>query len=361
MDKEEEVEVQDEAFVEELVFKGYPSIELYTRDKFVNKIKGAGYDNPEILWVASEKIHGSNFSIHCTETHVRYGRRTDFLTKEIPIKEAEPKPYFTESFYDAGSYVKVIHENLWNVYNDIKAAFPEMKKFSIYGEYFGGNWPDDKVETRKAVQKGVFYCPQHEFMAFDIKISTPELNFWVDATQIATLLKDNIKSVPVYAQGTFEQIFNIEAKIDSTIPELLGLPKQENNIIEGFVLRPNKTIFFSDHTRVMLKKKNQEFQEIATKAAPKKAPKKEKEVDPAVVPYIEFLQAYLNINRVESVVSKFPDLKDRNKLKTEIINDIWEDAVKDEFKAPKGEMEKKVKLELSNQVMKLLNEYFIKH
>jgi hypothetical protein len=40
----------------------------------------------------------------------------------------------------------------------------------------------------------------------------------------------------------------------------------------------------------------------------------------------------LNNNRIESVLSKFPDLKDRNKLKFEIIKDIMSDAAKDEYK-----------------------------
>jgi hypothetical protein len=33
-----------------------------------------------LAWVASEKIHGANFSIHCSGQTIRYGRRKDFLT-----------------------------------------------------------------------------------------------------------------------------------------------------------------------------------------------------------------------------------------------------------------------------------------
>jgi hypothetical protein len=39
-------------------------------------------------------------------------------------------------------------------------------------------------------------------------------------------------------------------------------------------------------------------------------------VDPQLLPYIEGLTPYLNINRIESAISKFPDTKDRNKIKT---------------------------------------------
>ena len=78
-----------------------------------------------------------------------------------------------------------------------------MIKFAIYGEYFGGNWPEGQGKA-KAVQKGIYYTPSHEFMAFDIKIFTPESAFWVDVLDIPKLLKENLKSVPVYAKGTFE-------------------------------------------------------------------------------------------------------------------------------------------------------------
>jgi len=94
-------------------------------------------------------------------------------------------------------------------------------------------------------------------MAFDIKIFTDKTAFWVDVIDIPKLLKDNLKSVPVYAKGTFNEVYDIETKIDSTIPELLGLNKQEKNIIEGMVLRPNSNISSKKyHERVILKKKN---------------------------------------------------------------------------------------------------------
>ena len=43
------------------------------------------------------------------------------------------------------------------------------------------------------------------------------------------------------------------------------------------------------------------------------------------------------MNRIDSVVSKFPDLKDRNKLKDLVLKDIIGDAEKDEVKMPPNE------------------------
>jgi hypothetical protein len=92
-----------------------------------------------------------------------------------------------------------------------------MLKFAIYGEYFGGNYPGVSLKEFKPVQKGVYYIPHHEFMAFDICVYTDKTLFWVDVTDIANILKDNFKSIPIYAKGTFDEMFNIESKIDSTI------------------------------------------------------------------------------------------------------------------------------------------------
>lgn len=94
-------------------------------------------------------------------------------------------------------------------------------------------------------------------MAFDIFIVTTETAYWVDVFDIPKLLKENIKAVPVHAKGTFDEIFNLNTVIDSTIPELLGLPKLDKNIIEGFVIRPNKNLKNENNDRVMIKKKNQ--------------------------------------------------------------------------------------------------------
>lgn len=176
------------------------------------------------MWVASEKIHGSNFSVHCSGNKARYGRRTDFLTDDIEIPCEDPGKLFKESFLDARKLVKNFHNKLGNVSNKLKELFPDMIKFSIYGEYFGGNYPgaDGKF---KQVQKGVYYIPHHEFMVFDIYIVTDKTSFWVDVTEIPKCLEDNLKSVPIYARGTFEEMFAIETKIDSTIPELLGFQK----------------------------------------------------------------------------------------------------------------------------------------
>ena len=94
-------------------------------------------------------------------------------------------------------------------------------------------------------------------MAFDIKVTSPNAIFWIDVIDIEKFLDSKIMHVPIFAKGTFEELIQIDTVFDSTIPELLGLQRIEKNIIEGLLLRPNKSVSNSFGERVILKKKNQ--------------------------------------------------------------------------------------------------------
>lgn len=96
---------------------------------------------------------------------MRYGRRTDFLTRDIPVPCKNPGEYFNETFYDARNLVSRFHNDLPEVFGNIKHFDPKVLKFAIYGEYFGGNWPVNHPQGvkngSKCVQKGVYYTPKN--------------------------------------------------------------------------------------------------------------------------------------------------------------------------------------------------------
>jgi hypothetical protein len=77
--------------------------------------------------------------------------------------------------------------------------------------------------------------------------------------------------------------------------------------------------------------------------------------------YLEELAKYVNVNRINSVVSKYPDLKDRSKLRGLIIDDILVDVNKDEIKLPGGDKYKKLMQEFNGIVLKEINAYYVKH
>lgn len=147
------------------------------------------------------------------------------------------------------------HNKLGDLFKDLQNHYEDILSFTIYGEYFGGNWITKEPTKAKAVQTGITYTPNHEFFAFDVNVKTSTGDLWIPATDLEARIGKYIRTVPIYCKGNFEEVYAVNTKIDSTIPELLGLQKVENNLIEGMVLRPNETYFMNDQ-RVMLKKKN---------------------------------------------------------------------------------------------------------
>ena len=61
------------------------------------------------------------------------------------------------------------------------------------------------------------------------------------------------------------------------------------------------------------------------------------------------------------MISKFPDVKDRNKIKLEVVKDIMTDAAKDDYKPPENaDITKKVDTEFGKRVMKAIGDYYKK-
>lgn len=113
-------------------FKHYPSIENSTQTKFLNKIE-AKFVDPSVLWVASEKIHGANFSVWCDGKIVRYGRRKDFITKDIPVEEKQLDEYFLEPFFNANRLVGRFHHRLGMIFKRLQEKFKGVTSYTLYG------------------------------------------------------------------------------------------------------------------------------------------------------------------------------------------------------------------------------------
>lgn len=150
---------------------------------------------------------------------VKYGRRNDFITKDIPVGEEKVDAYFLESFYNAPVLVQKFHNKLGDLFKSLQEVYPTIKSYTLYGEYFGGNWPEKTESKVKAVQTGIKYTPNHEFLVFDVNIKTTDgQDFWIDALDLEKLIGKFVPTVPIFAKGTFEEIYAINTKIDSMIP-----------------------------------------------------------------------------------------------------------------------------------------------
>jgi len=127
---------------------------------------------------------------------------------------------------------------------------------------------------------------------------------------------------------------------ESTIPNELNLPILKSNIAEGIVIiRPNKTSYFENGVRVILKSKNEKWAE--NKKYHKPIRKKDK-VSKKVMELQAAIQNYVTENRLNNVVSKIGEItkKDFREVMRLFSTDVVEDFLKD-YSHLTEELEKK--------------------
>src|SRR5688572_29770050 len=88
----------------------------------------------------------------------------------------------------------------------------------IFGELFGGRYshPDVKpVQSALMCQYGIDYCPQNEFMAFDIFDGNYYLNYDV---MIEILEESGLPFLKPLFRGSYDQVVNYDPEFTTTIP-----------------------------------------------------------------------------------------------------------------------------------------------
>lgn len=158
------------------------------------------------------------------------------------------------------------------IFNEIKnSTHPNLKLIKIYGEFYGGIYPDIKSKN-KPIQRTIYYCPELDFEAFDLFYETTDstaeqvLNY-----KYACQLFEKV-ALPfafIQAEGTLKDLI---AKLDaehfeSTIYLKHGLNKVDGNFAEGYVIKPVDAIFI-DSARLSIKVKNSRCLETAPVVKP---------------------------------------------------------------------------------------------
>lgn len=260
-------------------FEKYASIENSYRQKFIELIKQT--ESIKDIWFASEKLHGSNFSIIYKDGIFNFASRSGILEEGA-------------SFFNYQEVVKLkldgIREYcLANSINDI----------IYYGEIFG-----------PGIQKGVNYGKK-DFRFFDIKVDDK----WIKQSQLPAFQLECLELVPTLAFGSFDEMINFNCEFNSHILNT------HNNFAEGIVLKPDNTAFLDSEHRIILKKKHPKFSEIAHGLEDK--PKVVNEIPQEVMNYI-------TLNRLQNVFSKIePKFQNFNTIKAEYLKDIQEELIKD--------------------------------
>jgi len=310
-------------------FNRYSSIDNSYRLKTVALIQE---QLPKGEFVVQEKIHGSNFAIYTDGETVRYAKRGGLLNGVENFFN-----YQRLERYDLESKIKNIFEYMKSEFGD------EIEQVSVHGEIFGGSYPHDEVEKVNGVsrvQKEVLYAPDTEFMAFDIKIN----NTFVDMDHFIGLCeKVNIPHLPILASGTLAEVLEYPNEYQTTVPNMLGLPPIPDNICEGNVIKPVKTAYFGNGSRIVLKNKNAKFSE---RSGQKGTPKPKDPLPQHVLDMMAKGNEYVCENRLRNVLSKVGEVQQSEfgKILGLMSKDVLEDFMKDvpEFL----EMEKKERKEV---------------
>ena len=198
------------------MFSKYSSIPNYTHDKSLQKTKDKfGHYN----FVATEKIHGSNFQFICSlngkdELKIDCAKRTDLIEGN-------------QGFYNCERILERYRQSLTDLFN---AVYQEQDRIqdkinltiSVYGEIFGGNYPGiSSPKDSKNVQKGMFYHPDNEFLVFDIKYfdKVSDFNIFLPFTKVIEVLnklpkytdseKQTLKSVPLIYSGDLDSVLKL--------------------------------------------------------------------------------------------------------------------------------------------------------
>lgn len=317
------------------MFEKYNSIENHYNNRNISYIEMLP-EAHDTKWVVTEKIHGTNFSIMCDGENVSYGKRSG------PIKPNE-KFYNYMVLEKYKENVKSLHENLGG-------------NVQIFGEFAG-----EGIQANTTIMYG-----EKDFYVFDIKHNGEYLDF----NEVVNLCAcHGLKLVPVYKYlNSFDEVVNFiktEQETDFAFSSLIKQnlpyklePPTENNLAEGWVVKPVKPLFLGNGSRVIIKCKTSKYLEVK-KTKPKKIEVLSEKDEGVVNSFAE----YINENRINNVLSKYGELP-FGKLSNYVFEDAREEFTKinnelhliaDNVSLVIREIRKICNIEVRNVWLKLIN------
>jgi len=193
-----------------------------------------------------------------------------------------------------------------------------------------------KIRAKGMVQKDILYCPEIDFIVFDIFVEDRWLN-WDDIIGLCSEV--GFKTVPVLYRGSYSNAIKFDSnKLLTEVPSMYDLPVIKGNIMEGVVVRPTKEPESSlavewphDHgVRQMYKIRTENYNEKKYIKIPKF-----KNGNPEFLAQLANVQSYVTKNRFNAVKSKelpITSMKEIPKYIQLMIEDIQKDAEKDGVK-----------------------------
>lgn len=271
---------------------------LHNIKEYYEDPESPSHVDPSTIFIALEKIHGTNFSFISDGKTVTSAKRGSSLGT-------------TGTFMNSGYIVQMYKDDVAQLFPELIKKYPTMKSFQLYGELFGGKYNGETEKGSKSIQKGVNYCPRNDFMAYDLRIITDHNivkeedntnNFFLDFSEIDDIIKRlslKIKLVPFITRGTFSEMIALNPVFETRVSSVYGLEPLPNNFAEGYVIKAEDE---HKNPRIMFKHKNPSYLEVAVK---------EKVSHEKTVSYqglcLEEMKRYITDNRFDNVYSKFSE------------------------------------------------------
>jgi Rnl2 family RNA ligase len=295
--------------------KIYDNLDNYILDKKTNN----KLFSKKVKWIVQEKIHGSNFSIYYDGKECQFAKRNSILKNN-------------DWFYNYQIIKNKLINNTKKLYNLLN-----KDKIIIYGELFGGFYPDNVSEWKnnridnkglcklsfdeRAIQEGIYYSKNIEYIVFDIAYEDNNnihfLNYFETNNYIK---KTEFLFSEALAITDLSSALNFNLNFNTKIPNKLGYESfpEFTNLAEGIVIKPSQTIILKNKknkdVRCLIKKKNKKFKEISDTFNLEEAKKSYK---------FTFINM-LNINRINAVISKIGKINKENLIE-KLVEDIWND------------------------------------
>merc|ERR1712038_1960006 len=286
----------------------YPKFKNHYDEKTLKWIEKQIENHENKNFIATEKLHGSNFSIYTNGKTIKCARRNGFLEEN-------------ENFHQAQNIAEKVKDKIFALYKYVREnvdyTFETEEDFVLilFGEVTG-----------ERVQLGISYG-ENAVRFFDILIYKESSMKFMDYDEFKMVCdKFELESVPVLEKGSLDDLLKMNPEFDSKI---LGT---DNNTAEGMVLKfwsEKEFLPGEDRDRIMLKFKCKKFDEIQN--APK-VKKGSAVIDDADMEFLsnEF-EICLTFSRLQAVKSKLnsKQAKNRQVMTEKMYEDVLEDMVEE--------------------------------
>jgi Rnl2 family RNA ligase len=223
-------------------------------------------------WVATEKVHGAHFAVVCDRDGVRPAKRRELLDDELLDGFFGVSRIWPALAVAAARFAATVRTARSETRGEPCGAGRDDAVVTVYGELAGGHYPHPDVPAEpgsQPVQTGVWYAPGLHWLLFDAQVTaTSGDRCWIsDRSLRQAAATAGLTCVPALAHGPLNTLQQLPSAFRTEVPTILGLPELDDNLAEGFVLKPagewRETDALQDESRPVAKVKQPAFAEDA--------------------------------------------------------------------------------------------------